>query len=189
MDHTTLIALASWNANLKGTRIHRIDAWLQASGVPEGGVLNNETTVALSSSVRPNEWVSTVGLKIVGYPKGTTPENAEQTKPAFHIEAVVKGVYTWLTAPEKSVLADAGLAHALGRQIYAVAVCECQAAAGKMGLHGIKIPADLARSGGKEVSVSEDDLHRLQLEAPKAVKQVPRSRKKLVSVPPSNKKK
>ena len=183
------MALAAWNANLQRTRLHRIDARLLSSGMSEGGVLNNETTVALSRSTRPNEWVSTVGLKITGYPKGTTTDNAEQTKPAFYVEAIVKGVYTWSTTPDESILADAGVAHALGRQIYAVALCECQAAAGKMGFHGIKIPADLVRSGiGIEIPVSEDDLHKLQLVAPKSVKRLSRPRKNL-DTPTASKKK
>lgn len=162
MDHSALMALAAWNAHLLHTRVHRIDARVLSGGASVGGVLNNETTVALSKSIRPNEWISTIGLKISGYRKGDSAENAES--PTFYVEAIVKGIYTWPVAPDDNIFKDPDFAHALGKQIYGVAVCECLAAAGKMGFHGIKIPADLMRAeNGVEQPVSKDDLLKLQL--------------------------
>lgn len=159
------MALAAWDAQLLQTRVHRIDARILSGGTSDGGVLNNETTVALSKSIGPNEWISTIAVKISGYRKGDSAENAES--PTFYVEAIVKGVYTWPVAPDDNIFKDPDLAHALGKQIYGVAVCECLAAAGKMGFHGIKIPADLMRAkSGVELPVSKDELLKLQLMPP-----------------------
>lgn len=155
------MAQAAWDAALLRTRIHRIDARLLNVGHADGGgTLQNETTVALSKSSVAKQWISTVALKIAGFPKEAPPDS----DPAFYVEIIVKGVYTWNTPPTHKILSDPNMAHALGRQIYAVAVCECIAAAGKMGFHGLKVPADLSREdivGG--LPITSSDIEKLQL--------------------------
>lgn len=163
MDHTTLIALASLSANLKRSRLHRLDAQILSNGTHMGGILNSETTVGFGKATKAEEWVSTVSLKIVGYPKGTTKDDADHVTPVFSVEATVKGVYSWQKIPPKEVLNDQDLAHALGRPLYAVVASECRAAAAKMGFHGVKPAEDLPRAGeGEAIPLTENDLHMIK---------------------------
>jgi len=159
MDRTELIALAALSANLKRTRIHRLDAHISSNGTHSGGVLQTQTTVGFGKLTKDEEWICAISVKVIGYPKGTTKADAEQTTPIFSVEATIKGAYSWQRPPAKEVLTDPNLAHALGRPLYALAASECQAASAKLGFHGIQIATDLPRAGdGEAVPITKDDI-------------------------------
>lgn len=163
MDHTALIALAALTANLKQSRIHKVTAQVMSNGTHLGGILNNVIGVKFGKATKPEEWVCTVSLKLVAYPKGTTEDNAEQTTPIFLVDTEIKGIYSWQQTPPEKVLRDPILAHALGRPLYQQVVSECKAATAKMGFYGIQIAADLPRADeGEALSLPVDTSRTLK---------------------------
>jgi hypothetical protein len=133
-------------ANLLRSRIVSIEGKVFEPAMPLGGILTTETMVKLYESKNSeNEWISEVALKISGYPKGTTEELTNQIKPIFLVEIVAQGGYSWEKKPTAKEVGNQHLLHALGRPLYLIAAHEARATAVKLGLVGVRPPADLPR--------------------------------------------
>lgn len=161
--HTALVAITALDANLVRARIHKLEAKVTSTDTHSGGILNTQTTAGLGKTDKANECIVTVSLKLVGYPKGTTKENAEKSKPVFSVEAAIVGIYSWPSLPAKAILNDQNLIFGLGRPLYAIAASECRAAAAKIGFHGIKTPSEMPRAGeGDELPLTKDDTRTIE---------------------------
>lgn len=164
--HTALVALTALDANLIRARIHKLEAKITSTDTHTGGILNSQTTAGLGKTEKTNECIVTVSLKLVGYPKGTTKENAEKSTPVFSIEVAIVGVYSWPSMPAQSILNDQNLIFGLGRPLYAIAASECQAAAAKIGFHGIKTPSEMPRAGeGDDLPLTKDGIRMIATDA------------------------
>lgn len=177
MDRSALIAAAALNATLRRSRFQKIFAEIFTNQKQEGGLVEVETSVQLGKGVNNDEWVSSIGVKVLGFPKGSAEKlKADGREPIFTVEITYKGVYAWDILPSKEILTDPDLAYALGRPLYMVAAAECRAAAAKLGFIGVSIPTDLAKaSEGEVVLGSPDDLRRLDTVLAKAKKTSSRS--------------
>ena len=172
MDSTALIAKAAVNATLKRTRFERVDAKVLSNAPSQGGMLNVETSVILGKARSATDWVSSVTVKVTGYPKDVGPDKIAETSPVFCVDVMVKGVYFWKQQPPPVVTESPELAYALGRPIYALAIHECRAIAAKMGFHRLPIAEELPRADeGECVPVSEADARALELEPVKLLEQ------------------
>lgn len=164
--HTALVAITALNANLVRARIHKLEAKITSHDTHSGGILNSQTTAGLGKTEKANECIITVSLKLVGYPKGTTKENAEKSTPVFSVEAAIVGVYSWPSMPAQSILNDQNLIFGLGRPLYAIAASECRAAAAKIGIHGIKTPSEMPRAGeGDDLPLTKDSTRMIETDA------------------------
>ncbi len=149
----SVVALIATSANLQRSRLYSVDAKIFADNLPlgkmSGGILTAETTVQLADSDNSDEVVSSITVKIEGFPKGITQENVDPKHRVFCVEVTFQGVYSWNKKPPAKVISDPALAHALGRPMYALAVSEARAVAEKMGFIGIKTDPDLPRPSAK----------------------------------------
>lgn len=149
----SVVALAAMSADLKTSRVHSITARIASNNPPSsamsGGYLAAEATVKLGQSSAGEEAISSVLLKVEGFPKGVEREKASEEDRVFCIEVEVQGVYGWRKSPSKAVLGNKDLAHALGRPMYTIAASEVRAIAVKMGFMGVYIDADLLRANNE----------------------------------------
>lgn len=144
MDKAALIGLAASAATLKRTRLRSVEGRL-LSKMPTAGQLRIATTVALTEN-SDAEWVSTIGLRMEGYPKTDDGFTGATEQRTFFVEVVAQGTYTWPELPQKQTLEEAELARMLGRPIYLLAAAEVQALVAKLGLSGIRVATDIPRS-------------------------------------------
>ena len=143
MDKAALNSRAVSSATLKRTRLRSVEARLLAR-MPTGGQLVSETTVALSEN-SDGEWVSTISMRLDGYPKDLDRSSFTPELRTFTIEVVAQGAYKWSKAPLKRILQDPETARTLGRPIYLLAASEAQTIAMKLGLAGVKVDVDIPR--------------------------------------------
>lgn len=143
-----VVALAAMSAVLQASRIRKIDAKLSADhiapGAMSGGFLAADTNVKLGVSQDGSDVISSITVRIEGFPKGITKEKAVINTGIFCIEVTAQGIYTWVkNSPPPDVMGHPNLAHALGRPIYALAASEVISIAVKMGFTGVTIDPDI----------------------------------------------
>lgn len=164
--HTALVAMTALDANLVRARIHKLEARITSTDTHSGGILNTQTTAGLGKTEKANECIVTVSLKLVGYPKGTTKENAEKSTPVFSVETTIVGIYSWPSMPAQGILNDQNLIFGLGRPLYSIAASECRAAAAKIGFHDIKTPSEMPRAGeGDDLPLTKDSTRMIGADA------------------------
>lgn len=143
-----VVALAAMSAVLQTSRIRKIDAKLSADhiapGAMSGGFLAADTNVKLGVSQDGSDVISSITVRIEGFPKGVTRDKAKINTGVFCIEVTAQGIYTWVKNPPTiDVMGQPSLAHALGRPIYALAASEVRSIAVKMGFTGVTIDPDI----------------------------------------------
>lgn len=144
----TLVGLAVISADLQTARIHSVNASIAADNTSpsamSGGHLAMQTDVKLD--VTGNSVISSITLKVEGFPKGIRRENAKVGDRVFCVEVTAQGYYSWKTPPHESAVKNPDLARALGRPMYALAASEIRGIALKMGFNGVHIDPDIPRA-------------------------------------------
>lgn len=145
----SVVALAVINANLQTARIRSVNA-NAADNIPanvmSGGFLAVQTDVKLTEDETGNSVISSITLKVEGFPKGIKRENSQIGDRVFCVEVTAQGFYSWKTPPHRHAIHHPDLAHALGRPMYALAASEIREIALKMGFNGVHIESDIPRA-------------------------------------------
>jgi hypothetical protein len=134
---SSVISTAMHKVDLVAIRFSKIHAEVGVNSNLKGGNLHVGNTLKLSAADKQKKAIGSVGISVMGFPKGVTDNKSY----AFRLELTVEGDYQW--EGEEPIWTDPIVENSILQSLYVVATLEVASLAQKLGFPNVELPIDL----------------------------------------------